>query len=390
MRAGFYLLTALGAAGAWTSELLIEKHIGYLYGGAADTGLCAGAHVSCEEAAKSVMAEIGGLPIAALGLGFYLTVILLAGAWRFAGERFPRVPDVLLLTSGLAVVYSAVLGAYTLLALDRYCPLCLSLYGINAALFGTAFITHPGRKEGGMRPLAGLPKASATWLAVGLMVVMTVAAQGRYAYGAKAAHEGNAMRGPAPTLAAKAVEVVLGDSPGFGPEDAEVVVVEFSDFQCPHCERLASNLKAAARKAPEAFRYHFKHYPMDHACNPAITKPFHANGCRTAYAAECARQQGRFWEMHDAMFEHRAALEAEDLQKYARGVGLDVDRWAACIEDDQTKARVLADIEQGRALGVRGTPTFFVNGFRQEGGLPPESLLSLVEQAQAAAKQPSN
>ncbi len=382
MRAGFYLLTALAAAGAWISELLIEKHIGYLYGGAADTGLCAGAHVSCEEAAKSVMAEIGGLPIAALGLGFYLTVLLLAGAWRFAEDRFPRIPDVLLITSGLSVVYSAVLGGYTIFALERFCPLCLGLYGVNAALFATSFVTHPGRKEGGIHPFAGLPKASAAWLALALMVVMTVAAQGRYAYGAKAAH----VRGPAPQLAAQAVEVVLGDSPGRGPETTPVVIVEFSDFQCPHCQRLANNLREAAKKAPKAFRYHFKHYPMDHQCNPAINKPFHANGCRTAYAAECARQQGRFWPLHDAMFENRTKLGAEDLQKYAREVGLDVDRWAACIDDDKTKARVLADIEQGRALGVRGTPTFFVNGFRQEGGLPPSSLLSLAEQARVAAK----
>ena len=381
MRAGFYLLTALAAAGAWASELLVRKHVAYKWAGAADTGICEGAHVSCEEAAKSVMAEIGGLPVAALGLAFYVVVLLLAAAWRFAEERFPKTPDVLLIATALSVLYSAVLDVYTITALERFCPLCLVLYGVNAGLFATVFITHPNRKDGAIRPFAGLVKAPAAWLALGLMVFATIASQGVYATQARAAAK---TAKPAPKLAAKPLDVKVGDAPGKGPADAPVVIVEFSDFECPHCQRLADNLREAAKKAPDAFRYHFKHYPMDQACNVNIGRPFHRNACGAALAAECARQQGRFWPLHDAMFENRALLSPQKVTELARAAGIDLDRWNACMNDPASMERVKADIAQGRALGVGGTPTFFVNGFKQVGGLPPSSLLSLVEQAKTA------
>ena len=378
MRVAFYLLTGLAAAGAWVSELLIQKHIGYLYAGAGDSGICAGTYFSCEEAAQSAMAEIAGLPIAALGLAFYVMVLLLGLAWRFFSESLPRSPDVLLLSGALAVLYSVVLGVYTLVALDHVCPLCLTLYGINFGLLLTAWLWHPGRGGEGVRPIRGLPRARAAWLALGLMAVFTVGAQARYAHGARAAV---AARKAPPEEA----DVEVGVAPARGEADAPVVVVEFSDFQCPYCRRLADNLKAAAKEAPGLFRYHFKHYPMDKTCNRKITQDFHQNACRAAVAVECARREGRFWEMHDILFENQQKLGAEDLRGYARKIGLDLDRWQACADSEDALEAVRRDVEQGIALQVRGTPTFFVNRTRLVGGLPPDKIIAAVEKAKAAA-----
>ncbi len=385
MRIGFYLLTGFAAVGAWVSELLVQKHIGYKWGGAADSGICAGASVSCEEAAKSAMSEIGDLPVAVLGLAFYVVVLLMVGAWRFAEERFPKTPDVLLIATGLSVLYSAVLGIYTVTALERFCPLCLILYGVNAALFATAFVTHPGRAEGSIRPFAGLVKAPASWLALGLLAMTTVAGQGVYAARARAAHAGET---PVPKLPEKAMDVDLGESPGQGSKDAPVVIVEFSDFECPHCQRLADNLREAAKQAPGEFRYHFKHYPMDKSCNQNMGRELHRNACGAALSAECAREQGRFWPLHDALFANRATLSPEKVIELARAAGIDLDRWNACMDDPASMERVKADIAQGHALGISGTPTFFVNGFKQVGGLPVSSLLSLIEQARTAKAKP--
>ncbi len=386
MRIAFYLLTALGALGAWLSEHLLQKHIGFKWGGAADSGVCAGPSFSCKDAAESAMSEIGGLPVAALGLAFYATVVVLALAIRFGREKFPKAPDVLLLASAGSVLYSLVLGIYTFTVLERACPFCLGLYGVNAGLFATCWFAHPTRREEGLRPFRGLASAKAAWLALALMAGFTVAAQGFYANGARKAQ---ATRLPAPELPTTKLDVQVGDAPGKGaPEGAPVVIVEFSDFQCPHCMRLAQNLAEVAAARPDELRYHFKHWPMDHACNPSIKKPFHENACNAARASECARRQGRFWEMHDRMFENRATLGPAELVGHARAAGLDPDRFEACMKDESSLEAVKADVAQGTALGVGATPTFFVNGFRQVGGLPAHMLNSLVDQAKmAAAKQ---
>jgi protein-disulfide isomerase len=147
-----------------------------------------------------------------------------------------------------------------------------------------------------------------------------------------------------------------------------VSIVEFSDFQCPFCVKAYRDLRRLVRSRTDV-NLVFRHYPLDSACNPHLQHSVHPNACLAACAAECASQQGRFWEYHDRLFENNERLEREGLFRYAREAQLDIVAFRSCLDDPATRARVGEDIESGAKLGVTSTPTLFINGRMIEGAL---------------------
>lgn len=148
-----------------------------------------------------------------------------------------------------------------------------------------------------------------------------------------------------------------------------VTIVEFSDFQCPFCGQTASVLEEVAAAYPDDVRLVFKHFPLK----------MHPDAAEGAKAAVAAQRQGRFWAMHDRLFADRTAMKEGDLKAHAEALGLDADKFAADLADPEVAAKVEADQAQGRALGVKGTPTLFVNGVRIGGAPKPDVLRELVD-----------
>lgn len=148
-------------------------------------------------------------------------------------------------------------------------------------------------------------------------------------------------------------QIPTEDRPVFGNERAPVTLVVFADFQCPICKEEAPELRAAIESHRGQAKLVFKHFPLTHA------HPF-AEGA--ALAAEAAHLQGKFWEMHDQLFAHQNALAAEDLERYATEIGLDVAKWKADMASDAVKQKVAQDVAHGERLEIGGTPTVFVNG----------------------------
>ena len=121
-----------------------------------------------------------------------------------------------------------------------------------------------------------------------------------------------------------------------------------------------------------------RHYPLDHHCNPAVRQVFHPEACRYAVMAYCAQEQGKFWEANDYLFAHgrdRSPVSVEDL---ASGAGLDAEKLRACLSGDKARRAIQRDLAAGRALGVRGTPTFVVAGVTYPGRIPPEVIRSAL------------
>jgi protein-disulfide isomerase len=165
------------------------------------------------------------------------------------------------------------------------------------------------------------------------------------------------------------------DDPIRGPADAALTIVLFSDFQCPFCSRVEPTLQALQQQYPGKVRVVWKNAPL----------PFHPNALPAALAAEAAREQGKFWQMHDKLFADQGALAPQIYEKYAKELGLDLKKFKDASGDKRTQARVQADQTLGNSLGVNGTPTMFLNCRMVVGALPMEMLKPIVDEELAKA-----
>jgi len=125
---------------------------------------------------------------------------------------------------------------------------------------------------------------------------------------------------------------------------------------------------------PGRVRVVHRHYPLDPSCNDDITQPFHPHACRYAALAHCAGEQGRFWPANDFLYARGQRPEPVMAEELAAGVGVDAGRVAACVDDPDTRRRIARELEAGRALRVRGTPTFVLDGRVYPGRIPPDVL----------------
>jgi protein-disulfide isomerase len=172
--------------------------------------------------------------------------------------------------------------------------------------------------------------------------------------------------GPDPN---KIHQVEIDGSPVRGAADGKVTIVEFSDFQCPYCGRVDPTLDRLLEEYPDDVRIVYKHLPLS----------FHANALPAAKAAVAAGMQGKFWEMHDALFANQKQLGEEKYLELARELGLDVEKFQADYKSAAVATEVAQDMNEARRLGVTGTPGFFVNGRFSSGAKPYESFKAMVE-----------
>jgi protein-disulfide isomerase len=169
----------------------------------------------------------------------------------------------------------------------------------------------------------------------------------------------------------KIYEVDIGDAPAKGPKTAKVTIVEFSDFQCPYCSRVGPTLAQIQKEYPKNVRIVFKHMPLS----------FHEQAPAAHQAAEAARIQGKFWEMHDKIFSAQRDLTPATFERYAKEIGLDVAQYKRDVNSPAVRNRLKSDSAQATKLGVTGTPSFFINGRFLSGAQPYASFKSAIDEA---------
>ena len=162
---------------------------------------------------------------------------------------------------------------------------------------------------------------------------------------------------------------VAATGPARGPASAPVTIVEFSDFQCPYCSRLTPTLEQIKEKYGDKVRIVFRQFPL----------PFHQNAQKAAEASLCANDQGKFWQLHDAMFGNQSALGVDQLKAKAAELGLKADDFNKCLDSGAKVADIEADKKAGSAAGVNGTPAMFVNGRFISGAVPIEQITSVID-----------
>jgi protein-disulfide isomerase len=154
-----------------------------------------------------------------------------------------------------------------------------------------------------------------------------------------------------------------------GPIDAPIKLLEYGDYECPYCGQAYPVVKEIQKRLGDRLCFAFRNFPLINS---------HAHAERAAMAAEAAGAQGRFWEMHDRLYENQDALEDKHLARYAAALGLDAKQLISEIESGAYLLRIREDFHSGARNGVNGTPTFFINGVRYDGAMQVEELLEAL------------
>src|SRR3954463_6020097 len=171
------------------------------------------------------------------------------------------------------------------------------------------------------------------------------------------------------TLLGMAATISIQGAPALGSADAKVVVIEYSDFQCPYCGKFARETFGTIEEryiGPGKVRYVFRNFPLDES---------HPKAFKAAEAAECANQQGKFWEMHAQLFANQPALDPADLLSHAKAVGVDESVFRKCL-NGAARAKIRRDFNDGVKAGVGGTPTFLIGTAEKDGKVRVVKTLS--------------
>ena len=166
------------------------------------------------------------------------------------------------------------------------------------------------------------------------------------------------------------IEVSIDEkTPVKGAEDAVITIVEYSDFECPFCQRVNPTLEEVLERYKGKVRVAYKHLPL----------AFHQNAGPAALASIAANEQGKFWEFHDALFINQQNLNEATYLKIAKELGLDMDKFKADMASEWAKAKLEKDTQEAQELGIQGTPHFLVNGVPVSGAVPTENFVQVIE-----------
>jgi uncharacterized membrane protein/protein-disulfide isomerase len=420
-----YVLSMIGAA---ISATALYEHVIYRYGLATGPSFCnISQHINCEAVNASDWSVFFGLPIASYGIFFYVAVLgLLWVSGPSRQVRDARANQVIFVGGVVGSICSIILLAISEFVIGALCLLCMALYLVSFLLLGVSWWGAAGGFRatfvGGVRELFGFVvsalrgERAALAGAVSLLLWGVVAvASPAMTYSAAKALRGIATSGgdgehaerdpltawrEAPQVQIPLVlnAGVFGDYAKGDPQ-APIQIVEFADFECPGCRVLYSALVPLLEKFKGRYHFVFKNYPLDSACNAGITRKFHQNACFAAYFIRCAGEQGKFWEALDYAFTDPVLErdgEADDAQVQqvrdallrdgAAAVGLDALALDECTRSERYRDRVREEVKQGDDLGLRSTPSVWVNGRRVERPTPEalERVFSAILAEQAA------
>jgi len=347
-------LTVVGILGMLVSFYLGQQHFSDA------PALCdAGNLYSCSTVNSSEYSELFGFPIALLGLGHFAAMTVLANLHNDKEDEYSSVGALLFATAVLSVLYSIVLAVISKAVIGAWCLFCISLYGLNViGLFG-AWKLKQG-STAGIFSGKSLSTAATTFIAAALVSFMVV--------------------GPSETVGsndetvAGSVDITSileelstplpldGSEPVMGDRKASIQVVEFADFECPHCAMVAPQLKDLLASNTKV-NLRFKHYPISNICNPNVGGEGHANACLAATATDCALKQGKFWEMSTVVFKNQSYLSRKDIEFMAEAqVKLEMSQFKTCLDDPAMLKGIQSDVSAAETVGVTGTPSIYIKG----------------------------
>jgi protein-disulfide isomerase/uncharacterized membrane protein len=337
--------------------------------------------VNCETVAASPYSVFAGLPVSVWGLAAYVVMGAL-GLWGWSRRRLHPTWSLglLLVLTTVSIVSSAILAYISVTRINSLCLFCMGSYAVNVGLCGVCLVAWRQTRTHAVKLV--LDDLKALDARPALLSVLVLA--GAVTLGALYALVPSYWKTPSwsdlPRIATGKDD---GDHYWIGAQSPRLTIVEFSDYECPHCRAAHKAIRALAAKHSEQVRLVHRHLPLDMACNPGLSRPFHTRACIFAEAAECAGLQGRFWEMNDALFSIQETVKTKDVDPVELAVRLGLNRsdFKRCLEGHATAERIAVDVRESMARKLTGTPSFLVGERLFMGRIPDAEL----EQLPAAA-----
>ncbi len=402
-----FFLTLVGIA---LSVYLSIHHIEVNSNSDAGPSFCAiSASFDCDSVARSAYSELAGIPLANLGLAFYIWLGWLSFS-SFRG-RENNIDSAIVLLSSLGLIFSLFYLGISWFVLGTICIFCSMLYVCGIAIF---FLSLKLRGDGGLLKslLAGLVAGLSWFFSIGakdliLDLVFLACAVFSLFKLPEALHglfySQKAQLQPVVSaddssyrdwLAAPTKKFVLNSSGSIverdfirGASNAKVTLVEFSDLECPHCRRAAPTFKALLNKYPESLRVVSRNFPLDSTCNNGVPKSVVKSSCRGARATRCAGEisDTMYWKIHDELFKYPNwdSSLLDDLDNYFEE-GNDRTKFKVCMESDYPVG-VQRDIREADRVGLQSTPTIFLNG-KLVGTSKKEVLEGIIDRILASSK----
>jgi len=347
-------LILTGVIGFLVSLYLGQQHF------STEPALCdAGDLFSCSTVNKSEYSELFGIPIAFLGAGHYLSMIVLAAS---VGQKgYEAAGKLLRLTTLLSVVYSVVLMYLSATVLGAWCLFCISLYGLNAiSLFAASTLEIKGSED-----VSAFSGKSINTALLSMVAVVIVGGMAFNTDNGSASSSGSSVS-IMDLVEPLGKDIPLdGSEPVLGSPSASIQMVEFADFECPHCAMVAPQLKSLVQSNAN-INLRFKHYPISNKCNVNVAHPGHENACLAARATDCALAQGKFWEMSRLVFKNQNYLSPKDIEFFAEQIGLDKSSFSSCIADETMDKGISSDVASATEIGIQGTPSIFIRGIGED------------------------
>jgi protein-disulfide isomerase/uncharacterized membrane protein len=366
----------LGSVSTWVHHRILSSEGAY-------TSFCnVNEVINCDSVVTSPYGSLFSVPVSVWAMGFYgILLVLVVAAGGPPSERRDRARADAFAWAVAGSLFSGYLAVVSAFVLRALCLLCAGLYAISvitviAAWFQASPLRQAGRRLADRWRMVSNHPGLAT-AAVGTVVGVFVVSGW---LGAQTRLTREQVFRSNPQFYDWYTEQPVIETPiegGYasGPQDAPIQLVEFSDFECPHCAMAYVRLKDLLSRYEKQVRFIYHSFPLSNDCNSAISQKGHEHACRAAVAGDCAAQQDRFQPYSSLLFANQGNLDDKSLAAYAKQAGLDVDAFEKCVSSPEARERVAEDIKQGQRLGVRSTPTFFINNRKIEGNMTYENWL---------------
>jgi protein-disulfide isomerase len=335
-------------------------------------------YVNCDAVNSSQFAKLpGGIPLSVVCLGFYLGLLIISFInWiPSVRENWERaIAKTTTSLMALAATFSVIYLMIMIFVIKKLCTFCLAIDAVNTlGLITSWFLYKKSAKnisaQGAWKTLVGICLAS--------IVITTIAIMPTK----KSITDQDIKTILANTLHSPQFNVNTAGAPSIGNPQAPVTIVEFSDFQCPFCQRGAKIMNVLLSKFPDKLKIVFKNYPLDMKCNPEIKNPMHTTSCEAALYAICAHEQKLFEPVYETFFENQMDLAPGKPEVLAAQIkGIDSKKLTQCYQSPLTATQLQADIQEGIQFGIQGTPTFFVNGHKIDSLYPIEFWEGLIQE----------